>query len=391
VSDHSPDPPREGPTEIRVQRRGTVPPSAVVPPAGDFHTTLTLRPEHLYKGAALLFLFAVLFHYLELVVRVLLITYAAAIVAVLLNAIIQILPGKRRWMTGLLGLLILGGVAAVLWFGIPILVGQIQDLTSRVPELTALLTSAERWIQANTGLNVQLVGPEADAFFQRVFRSTAGGGSEILSRAQGLLGALLIPLLIFFGGLYAVGSPNDGLISPLLRAVPRDRRLAFRRVVQLLGDRILGWLKGVLIGMVAVGVLSFIGYWLAGVPNALALAVFAGLTEAIPLVGPWIGGGVAVAVAFLDDPTTGLYAAIVALVVQQLENNLIIPWAMAQAAEIHPFVTLFALVLFGSLFGFLGVLLSIPIMLLIATLVQVLWVERAIDTDEDPIAPVVEG
>ena len=81
--------------------------------------------------------------------------------------------------------------------------------------------------------------------------------------------------------------------------------------------------------------------------------------------------------------------AIAALAIQQIEANVITPWAMAHNAEIHPFVTLFALVLFGSVFGFLGVLLALPLVLLVWTLVQVLWVERAIDTDRERIQPVV--
>ena len=71
-----------------------------------------------------------------------------------------------------------------------------------------------------------------------------------------------------------------------------------------------------------------------------------------------------------------------------VEANVITPWAMSRNAEIHPFVTLFALLLFGGLFGFLGVLLALPLVILVWTVVQVLWVERAIDTDRDRIAPV---
>ena len=111
--------------------------------------------------------------------------------------------------------------------------------------------------------------------------------------------------------------------------------------------------------------------------------------EFIPLFGPWIGGLTAVVVAFLDDPQKALWVGIAALGIQQIEANLITPWSMSRNAEVHPFVTLFALVLFGSLFGFLGILLALPLVMLVWTIVQVLWVERAIDTDRERIAPVV--
>jgi predicted PurR-regulated permease PerM len=116
--------------------------------------------------------------------------------------------------------------------------------------------------------------------------------------------------------------------------------------------------------------------------------VLNGLFEFIPLLGPWIGGTVAVLVAFLDDPQKALFTAVAMVAVQQVESNLITPWAMSKGAELHPFVTLFALLLFGGMFGFLGILLAVPLVLLTWTLVQVLWVERAIDTDRDVIRPV---
>ena len=95
-------------------------------------------------------------------------------------------------------------------------------------------------------------------------------------------------------------------------------------------------------------------------------------------------------VALLDDPAKAPWVALAAIAIQQIEANLITPFAMSREAEIHPFITLFALVFFAGIFGFLGMLLALPLVLLVWTVVQVLWVERAIDTDRDPITPVVE-
>jgi predicted PurR-regulated permease PerM len=142
--------------------------------------------------------------------------------------------------------------------------------------------------------------------------------------------------------------------------------------------------------MVCVGVLSVLLFSLIGVPNALLLGLLNGTLEFIPLVGPWVGGGTATLVAFMDDPGKGGWTALAALAIQQIEGYVITPFAMKQSAEIHPFITLFALVLFGGMFGFLGLLLALPLVLLVWTLVQVLWVERALDTDRDRIAPVVK-
>ena len=217
-----------------------------------------------------------------------------------------------------------------------------------------------------------------------------GGGSGAMSRASKVLEALLIPFVLFFGGLFALAKPNDRLLTPVMRVLPQDLRLAWYRIFQLLGERLIGWAKGTAMAMAGVGILSVIAFLVIGVPNAVALGLFNGIVEFIPIFGPFVGGITATLVAFLHDPQTALWVAIAALAIQQIEGYVITPWSMSHNAEVHPFVTLFGLVLFGSMFGFLGILLAVPLVLLVWTVVQVLWVERAIDTDRDRIAPVVE-
>jgi len=365
---------------------GPVPPGAVIAPPRSGAPT-PLAPEHLYKAAGLLFLFALLFRYLDPLTHVFLIIYAAAILAVALNVIVRLFPMERRWVTAGLGLLILGLLALTIWWAIPALMGQIRGFSEEMPRLQQQVSEISAWLSQRTGMNIDLFGERS----QRFFRDFIAGlqGDNVLGRAVGLLEIAFLPLIILFGGLFAVAKPNDRLLAPLLRAVPRDRRLAFRRLFELLGERLRGWVKGTLMAMLAVGLLMTGALTLIGVPYALVIGLFAGIVEFIPLLGPWIGGFVAVAIAFLDDPQKAIYTLVAVLAIQQLESNVITPLVMARAARVHPFVTLFALLLFGSLFGFLGILLSVPLVLLIWTVVEVLWVERAIDTDEDPIAPVV--
>ena len=174
-----------------------------------------------------------------------------------------------------------------------------------------------------------------------------------------------------------------------MRAVPSGLRPAFRRILRLLGTRLLGFIKGQLISIVTVGVLATTAFYLLGVPYAFLSGVLNGLAEIVPIPGPWAGGIPAVAVAFAVDPVKGLWAAVAVLAIQQVEGQVVTPLAMSKAARVHPFVTIFALVLFGGMSGFLGILLAVPLVLLPWTLVQVLWVERAIGSARDPVPPVV--
>lgn len=378
------------PTEQQAAPR--VPADAVAAP----HHALAerLRPEHLYRAVALAFLLALVYRYWDELTRVFLLGYAAAILAVVLNALQRRLPLKRKWVAALVGLTVVGIVVAALAVGMPLLFKQAKGILQTGPQLEQQITKWEQQIQQRTGMHVEI--PRPSKMFQGGGQSgggqnseSGGGGSGMLGRAASLLEVLFIPLILFFGGLFALASPNDRLLTPMMRVLPDGLRLAWYRIFQLLGDRLLGWARGTATAMLGVTLLSIAAFWAIGVPNALALGLFNGLMEFIPLFGPWLGGLTAVAVAFLDDPQKAMWVAISALAIQQIEANLITPWAMAHNAEVHPFVTLFALVLFGGLFGFLGILLALPLVMLVWTIVQVLWVERAIDTDRERIAPVV--
>jgi predicted PurR-regulated permease PerM len=384
------------PTEQQAEPR--VPADAVAAP----HHGLAerLRPEHLYRAVALAFLLALVYRYWDELTHVFLLGYAAAILAVVLNALQRRLPLKRKWVAAAVGLLVVAVVVTALALGMPLLFKQAKGILQTGPQLEQQITTWEQKIKESTGMNIDI--PHPSKMFQgggggqsggngsaSGGSGDSGGSSGMLGRAASLLEVLFIPLILFFGGLFALASPNDRLLTPMMRVLPDGLRLAWYRIFQLLGDRLLGWAKGTATAMLGVTLLSIAAFWAIGVPNALALGLFNGLMEFIPLFGPWLGGLTAVAVAFLDDPQKAMFVAISALVIQQIEANIITPWAMAHNAEVHPFVTLFALVLFGGLFGFLGILLALPLVMLVWTLVQVLWVERAIDTDRERIAPVV--
>jgi predicted PurR-regulated permease PerM len=347
-----------------------------------------LRPEHLYKGVLLFFMLALVFRYFTEIAETLLLIYAAAIVAVALHPLAKRLPLQRRIVAGLTGAVVLALVGVGLWLGVPALVDQLRQFGERVPDFAAQLEGWAERLREATGLNIAVLGGQTADTIRNLFQTV--GTQELFGRARGVLEFLLLPFVVLIGGLYALADPNHRLLSPLMRAVPKPYLPSARRITKLLGIRLFGWIRGTLLAMLCVGVLTSAALYLIGVPYWLLLGLFVGLVEFVPILGPWIGGIPAVAIAFLDDPTKGLWTAAAILVIQQLESWLITPWAMSQAAQVHPLVTLFALILFGSIFGFLGVVLALPIVILIWTLVQVLWVERALDNADTPLPPVVE-
>jgi predicted PurR-regulated permease PerM len=345
----------------------------------------SVRLPTLAKFGGVLLLVLLVYHFFDQLAHVFLLGYASAIVAVAINLIVRKLPLERRWVVAAMGVLLIGLILAAAVFGGPLLLHQLRSAAQRAPEYEQQLQALTARIRSATGLNVGPLNEHAVQALRKLF-----GGDNVLGQARGAFGLLLLPLLVLFGGLFAAANPNDRLLVPLLRAVPRNRRAAVRRAFDLLGERLSAWIQGQLIAMAAVGTLVTIVLLVLRVPYALLLGLLNGFTEFIPLAGPWMGAVPAVAIAALEDPAKGLWTGLALFGVQMTEANLITPFTMSKVAKVHPFVTLFALFLFGSMFGLLGMLLALPMVMLLWTLFQVFWVEGAIDTDHDRIAPVVE-
>lgn len=345
----------------------------------------SVRLPALAKLGGMTLLVLLLYRFFDPISHVLLVLYGAAIMAVAFNAIVQRLPMERKAVVAMIALTILTLLVVAVVIGGPKLLEQVRSISGRGPEFEQLMQNMASRIQEATGLDVGPTIKRARAGIRHLF---LGGGG--LSTAKSAIEVLLLPLLIVVGALFATASPNDRLLVPLLRVVPREKRAQTRRVLDLLGERLGAWMQGQLIAMAAVGTLTVIALTIIGVPYALLLGILNGLFEFIPIAGPWMGAVPAVAVATLEDPTMGLWTAAAMFAIQMTEINLITPYTMSKVADVHPLITLFALVLFGSIFGFLGMLLALPLVLLIWTVVQVYWVEGAIDTDQDRIAPVVE-
>lgn len=134
--------------------------------------------------------------------------------------------------------------------------------------------------------------------------------------------------------------------------------------------RLNGWFWGEITLMTVVGLLTYIGVNLIGIRYALALAVLAGLLEAVPNLGPTISSIPAILLGFSVSPVMGFAAMALYFIIQQLENNLIVPVVMKKAVGLNPIITLLALLIGGKIGGVLGVLLAIPLTLFIETAIM---------------------
>lgn len=143
-------------------------------------------------------------------------------------------------------------------------------------------------------------------------------------------------------------------------------------VIRHVSVKVGNWLRGQLILGLVIACLDYIGLIIIGVPYALTIAVISGLLEIVPIIGPFISGAIAALIALSISPVTALVTIAFYIVIQQLENNLLVPKIMQKAIGLPPAIIIVGILIFGQLMGTIGALLAVPIL----GIVSVLFEER---------------
>jgi len=252
-------------------------------------------------------------------------------------------------------LMVFGGLGLVLYLFGATIQAQVSQLLNELPAA---------WADFEKRFDLQGLGSN---LLQRAEAAAAPSGATLLSAVQGvtsnLFQTVLAVFLVVVGGIYFAVSPDLYRNMFLSLWSEQDRPAAQRRLTAVSED-LRHFLKAQLIAMVVVGLLTFVGLSIVGVPSALALALFAGLAEFVPMVGPVLAAAPAVLIALTLGADTGLWTLGVFVVVQQTESNIITPLLQQRMVSLPPAVTLFAVVAFGNLFGIMGVVLATPLTVL---------------------------
>lgn len=186
-------------------------------------------------------------------------------------------------------------------------------------------------------------------------------------------------MLIFFGSIFFAVQP-ELYTAGLLMLLPKERRPLVGEAMSDAGRALRLWLLGQLISMTAVGILTGVGLWLAGVPSPVALGLIAGLTEGIPYLGPIIGSVPGLLMGLLNGPETMLWALVVYVAVQQIEGNTLVPVIHREMVTLPPALTLFSIIAAGLIFGVIGLVFATPMLLVIYVLVKRLYVVETLNT-----------
>ena len=142
------------------------------------------------------------------------------------------------------------------------------------------------------------------------------------------------------------------------------------KIVDNLEEKLGGWARGELALMVLVGLFTFIGLSLLGIPYALPLSLLAGVLEIIPNIGPIIAAIPSVIIGFGISPAIGIAVIVLAFIIQQVENYVFVPKVMEKSVGVSPIITLLALAVGFKISGIIGALISVPVLITFQVLIK---------------------
>lgn len=193
-----------------------------------------------------------------------------------------------------------------------------------------------------------------------------GSNVSIIFSSVGDFGTqvILVPFVMFYL------LKDDTLFERKLfsSVVPMKYRSVIKNMFVKIDEILTTYINGQLLVALIIGTLMFIGYLIIGMPNALLMAAFSLVTSIIPLIGPFLGVLPAILIALTIDLSLVLKIAIVAVIVQQLEGNLITPNIMGNRLKLHPLAVIFIVIISVNLMGILGAFIGIPLFLILVTI-----------------------
>lgn len=243
---------------------------------------------------------------------------------------------------------------------IPPLVEQTQNLISRFPSYFDSLS----WM----GVDKNMIYTQTNQFTEKLGILSGSIIKTVTSFFQNIINIVVLMVISFYLVL-----ERKNLDKYLLRFFGENVANTGVRIFDKIEKRLGGWVRAELLLMLIVGLLSYIGLSFLGVDYALPLAILAGFLEIIPIIGPFISAIPAVLVGLLVSPLMALAVAALYLLIQQLENNLIVPQIMARECGLKPLVTIIALIIGFRLGGVPGAILAVPVVLLLEVILTEIY------------------
>ncbi|MBY6036503.1 AI-2E family transporter [Fictibacillus nanhaiensis] len=270
----------------------------------------------------------------------------------------------------LFGLIFAGSSIAALAF--PVIADQLSNITDDFPKKIGEAT--EKTGTMITGKSTSFIDSTqvSKLATQRLQKFTNSISKDVIALVTTLTNIALVLLVVPFILFYLL-LDDKKFFHYFLKLVPRHMEHDVDAILRDIDSTLSSYIKGQVLVAVFVGVFMYAGYLLIGLKFALVLALFAVLTNVIPFLGPFIGVFPALLVGLIQDPLMAVKVAIVTLIVQQVEGNILSPQIMGKKLHIHPLTIILIVLMAGAAFGFIGLLLAIPAYAVMKTIISNLY------------------
>lgn len=311
------------------------------------------------------------------IVDILMLVFAAVLVAVflrgladLINERLGISEGKAVLLVSVLLILFLAGSIALL---APSVAEQIRNLRDEMPRsMQNVVAYLSKYGWGRAILEHTPTMPTFDEIWEYISTSsflTSVGG--FFSTTAGMITNFFVAILL---AVYLAAEPKL-YTEGFTKLFPIEKRGRVHEILAQIGDTLRWWLIGKIGSMFAIGILTWIGLSIIGVPLALTLGLIAGLFSFIPNFGPILSAIPAILLAFIDSPITSVYVIGLYIFVQLIESNLITPWIERQTVELPPGLTITAQLILAVLIGGMGLVLATPILAVVMVLIQMVYIQ----------------
>lgn len=274
---------------------------------------------------------------------------------------------KRPLAITVVFLLLISVLGLVISFFIPRLIEQIKSLVVGLPgylsELQRFLThlfnnSHIDWLQKvdlHSYMN-KFEGSLTSVLKKFILSLTTSLGSVIGTITSVTVTLVTVPFILFY-----MLKDGEKLVPTVEKFFPEHNRNKVARLLHEMSATLSRYISGQMIECLFVGTFSAIGYSMTGIPYALLVGLFAGITNIIPYLGPYIGLMPALFLAFSKSLPTVFWVIVVCIIVQQLDGNLVYPNVIGKSLHLHPLTIIIILLVAGNIAGLLGMILGVPL------------------------------
>jgi predicted PurR-regulated permease PerM len=328
---------------------------------------ITWRNADIARILLLGMLFMFLWHFFWMVYSAVFVALIAVLLAIVLHAPARLLA---RWMPFRLSFTLVV-LSFIIGFGllmvaiIPQILHQFVLLSQEVPEA---MNEAGAWLSERTGIE------RDEEMINEMNAQFVGFMERFLPFAFGLISAVIGSFAILVLAIF-LGAQPEVYRNLIIRVTPPPSRARIARVYDEAGKCLRNWVIGKAISMLAIGIITWIGLLLFGIPGALALAAIAALLEFVPNLGPTIAAIPAIIAAFLISPATALWVAVFYIVLQQIQSGISVPLVERRAVNIPPAALLVWQLMLAIGFGILGLFVATPLLAVIVVAVRILYIE----------------